>query len=173
MDEASLPSWSPNRYDRFVAGVVPLELVLARQDDAAVVARRIGAYPGGWELEIVWLSPDDRPPAAQRAPSPPAEESPDALRVEITYPDGRTARSWRYLPDAAVPNLMMLPLGGGGFAFKGVWRYWVWPLPSPGVLTFKTWWPLRDIDAVETAMDTQPILEAAKRSREIFTPSSP
>ena len=39
--------------NRYLGGVVPLELLLARSDSAAVAIRGVVAYPDGFELSVV------------------------------------------------------------------------------------------------------------------------
>lgn len=99
------------------SGVVPVELVVARSDEAAVVVSRIGAYPDGFELtvnsyrrrSVKWTRqhrvhhPMMRPDMGE-----PGEPLPDELlRFGLAWPDGGRAtnldgwgRSW---PDATEP----------------------------------------------------------------------
>jgi hypothetical protein len=47
-------------------------------------------------------------------------------------------------------------------------RYWVWPLPPPGPLTFVVEWPAHGIAESRAELDTQPILDAAARAIQVF-----
>lgn len=170
----------------WTAGVVPLELVVARSDDAAVVASRIAAYPDGFELTLdsflhrsaqarrrrrrrpVLLSPHEL------APGGPVPD--EFLKFGITWPDGGRAtnldwfgRLWSGAdPDAPLPTHVLEVGGGGGSEFDFTQHYWCRPLPTEGTLTIVVEWPAFGIPETSATVDAAVLVEAAARARPVW-----
>jgi hypothetical protein len=164
-----------------IAGTVPFELVLASNNRAAVAVTKLGAYPVGFELELVVLVSDDaehdldpmvsgfmRHPGARRG-----DPKRDMLRFGIEFSDGSKVtnvggRSRHFSNDEPPPGPVMH--WGGGGSGGGHWQQdlWIWPLPPPGALTFVCEWPAAGLDLTRAEVDAQLVIDAAERSQEIF-----
>jgi len=163
-------------------GVVALELVVAATERVAVCVTRIGAYPSGFELDLVTMAggeSDELDPmlfGGRRGPGPrrgrdggiPA----DMLRFGVEFADGSKATNTAGRPGGAdaEPSGPVL-IGGGGGGGGGNWRQsvWIWPLPPPGPLTFVCEWPAAGVALTRHEIDAQLVLDAASRSQEIFS----
>jgi hypothetical protein len=162
-------------------GVIALELVIAATERVAVCVTRLGAYPSGFELDLVTMSGgegDELDPllfGGRRGPRP--GRTPDGgipaemLRFGVEFADGgkATNTAGRPLGLDAEPSGPVL-IGGGGGGGGGNWRQsvWIWPLPPPGPLTFVCEWPAAGVALTRHEIDAQLVLDAASRSQEIF-----
>ena len=165
-----------------LAGVVSLELVLAKTDKAAVCVTHIGAYPTGFELQLLTMvaeGANDLDPMLFGPHRPRrgrhAHESPDGmLRFGVQFADGSKATNASRPPfpergEGAPQGPVMNPGGGGGG--EGSWRqdFWIWPLPPPGPLTFAAEWGDAGIPLTLSEIDSKLLLEAADRAQVVFT----
>jgi len=165
-------------------GLVALELVLARTEKVAMCLPLISAYPSGLEVDLVTMAS-----AASRDLDPylfaphrlalrrrTASESPpeDMLRFGVQFADGSKATNASgRLPDPArdpapSPPVMHAEGGGGG---TGGWRqrFWIWPLPPAGPLTFVVEWAAAGIPLTRHEIDAKLIRDAAQRAQVIFS----
>jgi hypothetical protein len=164
-----------------VAGVVPVELVLASNHRAAVAVTKLGAYPVGFELELVVLVRDEdeyeldpmvsgfmRHPGRRLG-----DPKHDMLRFGIEFSDGSKVTNVegrsRHFGNEEPPPGPVLNWGGGGSG-GGHWQQdlWIWPLPPPGVLTFVCQWPAAELELTRSELDAQTVIDAAGRSQAIF-----
>ncbi len=176
------PPWS-GPPEGTLPGVVPLELLLARSDKAAVYVTHLAVYPAGFELEIQAAAAAgeedeqlefDHDLFGRHWPSPgrnrelPAE----LLRIGVQFADGSKATTTAGMPhhrqDQVPPGPVMWPLAGGGGGGRWHQGYWIWPLPKGGPLQLVCEWPAADIPLTRKQMDTKVILEAANRAQSIF-----
>lgn len=166
----------------WIAGVVPLELVIARSDRAAVVVSRISAYPDGFELTVnSYLHRSVKRTRRRHVQHPmmwhdmgePGEPLPDEmLRFGLAWPDGGRAtnldawgRSWR---DATEPAHGLESHSGGGSDREYSQEYWAWPLPGSGPLALVVEWPAFDIGETTTSIDGSLLINAAERSQPVW-----
>lgn len=162
-------------------GVVTLQLVLARTDRAAVCVTQVGAYPTGFEVELVTMTcgePGSLDPfifgvwsrrAGRRTAGPP----PEKLRFGIGFADGTKATNTS-LPEGPQgqeppPGPVLSPRGGSGSGGNSRQSIWVWPLPPPGRLAFVCEWPGAGIALSRHEIDAQLVLDAAGRAQQLFT----
>ena len=164
-------------------GVVPLELVLAKTDRAAVCLTRIGAYPTGFELRLLTivaepnsdLDPMPFGPHRMHRRGRQSRESPDGmLHFGVQFADGSKATSdgehhFREQEGGDPQGPVMSSGGGGGGG--GSWHQdmWVWPLPPPGPLTLAAEWTDAGIPLTLREIDSKLLLEAADHAQVIFT----
>jgi hypothetical protein len=183
-------------------GIVPLELVLARTSQVAVCVTRLGAYPSGFDLDLVTMAgeeADELDPLLfegrrfrHRRRREGVEEIPEGmLRFGVEFADGAKATNTAGQPLANLaggtmsvstmssdepqePAGPVLSLGGGGGG-GGNWRQsvWIWPLPPPGRLTFVCQWPEANIELTRYDIDAQLILDAATQAQVIFFDTLP
>lgn len=167
-------------------GVVPLELVLAQNDKAAVGVSRLAAYPTGFEFDLITMvAPGqdelDLDPmmfrrhrfarhrrAGRRGAQ--GEIPAELLRIGVQFSDGsKPTNTGGHGYDQDPPSGPVLHEHGGGGG-GGNWRqtYWVWPLPPPGPLSFVCEWPVAGMALTRAGIDAQTIIDAAGRARVLF-----
>ncbi len=153
--------------------------MLAQSERVAVCISRLGAYPAGFEFDVVTMTAGDhheldpmlfhhhqhlRPGGAGGIP-------PEMLRLGIEFADGaKVTNTGGYPPHPRPPDGPIMVSGGGGGS-GGHWRQaqWVWPLPAPGPLTLICEWPAMEILLTRSQLDAKAILDAAARAQVIFS----
>jgi hypothetical protein len=168
------PAWE--KPEAALAGVAPFELLLARSAEAAIGLSGFRVYPSGFELTLtVLLRAEDRRGRIFRRLTDPSHDEPigdEFLRFGLSFADGTSATNlggrgaFRHDAEPAAPALRQNGGGGGGRRYD--LRYWVWPLPPPGPVTFVAEWPARGIPESRAEVDAQPILDAATRAIQVF-----
>jgi hypothetical protein len=160
----------------WVGGVVPVELVVARSEQAGVVVRGIVAYPDGFAFTLesflhrsVKRSRRRRPfHAFGRWDDEDDTMSDETLRFGISWPDGGRATNldgWgRGWPDATEPAHGMEEGSGGGSDRHYSWEYWAWPLPDSGPLRFVCEWPAYGIPETFAPVDAALFADAVGRA---------
>lgn len=161
-------------------GVVAVELLVARNERAAVAVTKLGAYPVGFEFDLLVLVREEdyeeldpmlhgpiHRPGRRRG-----EAAREMLRFGVEFADGARVTNtigrehWQWDEPPAAPVLRT----GGGHSGGGEWnaRMWVWPLPPPGPLAFVCEWPAAGIELARVEIDAQLVIDAAGRAQEIF-----
>ena len=171
------PAWVGPPAD-VLPGVVPVELLIARTDEAAIAVRGIYAYPTGFGFT---LSVRLRRRVAGQQLDPnlfdvafEGDRLADAfLRFGVQFADGAKATN---LPrydlhgsDAAEPTPPVLTThGGGGGGTAWDMEQWAWPLPPAGPLTFVCEWPARRIGESRVGLDADLVRQAAERATHLW-----
>jgi hypothetical protein len=167
-----LPRW--HKPEDVLGGVVTEQLILTRSAKVAMAISTITGYPTGFDFALVTvLRDEDRygrfwHHGFHRTGRPDEPLPEELLRFGLRFADGRTATNLGTgLPpdheaDPAGPVLMSSGGGGGGRYFSQ--RYWVWPLPPAGPLSFFCEWPALDVPETRVDFDAQLILDAAVRA---------
>ena len=160
-----------------LAGVVPVELLLARTDEVAVGLSGVRAFSTGFAFGIVTLGApglDEQLDPFEFGP-PHGRRDGGGLRYGVEFADGRRATSvgWEPPPRHGVPAQPVMHSGGGGGG-GGSWHQdvWVWPLPPAGTLAFVLDWPAAGIALTRHELDAGPILEASERAVTVFDHSA-
>ncbi len=162
-----------------VPGVVPVELLLARSERAAVCVSHVAAYPSGFEFAVlVFASPqDEHAEGLEPMLFGPhwggyhhGEPVPEPLRIGVQFADGTKAtdtESPRH--GQGQPSGPILVAGGGGGG-DGCWQqtHWVWPLPPPGPLQIVCQWAAADIPLSRQELDARLIRDAAERAHALY-----
>jgi hypothetical protein len=161
-----------------VPSSVAVDLVLLRTDEVAVTIGLVRAFPSGFEFTV-----DSR---ARRAGQGgriggfprrylPDVETEDGLRLGLEFSDGRRAEvNAPYpFPDRFDPDALIVTSEGGGGSDRS-WhsRFWVYPLPTPGPLSFVATWPAFDVAEVRVDLEADMILSAATRAL-VLWPEAP
>ncbi len=164
-------------------GAVALELVLARTERAAVAVTKVGAYPEGFDFEVLVLVNEgeaELDPNVIGHPYRPGrgrrDEQREMLRFGIEFADGSRVtnlpggRRRGPVPDHDGPpsGPVMQQRGGGGGGGEWRQRFWVWPLPPSGPLAFACEWPAAGIPFTRVEVEAQRLIEAATRAQQIF-----
>ena len=178
------PEWS-GPPDGEIGVAVPLSLVVARSESAAVALRSATAYTTGAILyfyavvrgitsrEMTMLFHSQH--LSEHDADPPDE----FLRLGIEIADGERVsnlgnprlHSWK--PGVTPEGPILAPQGGssGGSRPGRVTldqAYWLWPLPPPGLLRVFAEWPRYDVGLSGAELDTRALLEAGERSRALW-----
>jgi hypothetical protein len=151
---------------------VPLQFVIAGSHAAFVAVRRITAYRNGFAFEVsIRLLPGHELSHPSdffgvRTLRQTHDGLPDELfRFGLEFADGSTVTSLE-ITGIGGPTRPRRPIlaggGGGGGDRRFDMRYWVWPLPPPGKLTFVSEWPAQDLPLTRHEIGTEPIRTAAK-----------
>jgi hypothetical protein len=130
----------------------------------AVAVTAIWAFSSGFEF---WIA------TRFRQPGPALQTEPDdqSLHIGLRFADGRKVANVGRLPDPAGSvsgNLLLSPVSFGGGMLHRSRRYWVWPLPPAGPMTFVCEWTLFGIPETSAEVDVQPILRAAAQSIKLW-----
>ena len=156
--EGEQPDWVGHPH-AFLPGRSNAVATLFRTEAALLVLCCIDAYPSGLEFTLRLLTAK----ADRRAFAPPlhfghfAETNSSGVRLGIEFADGRKWSSISARPPgvlAAEPNdVVVVNQGGGGGGRFWEMRFWLWPLPPDGPLTFHADWPSRDVPETVSTVD--------------------
>ncbi|MGV9215673.1 helix-turn-helix domain-containing protein [Micromonospora sp. RB23] len=162
------PVWM--KPEAVIPGVVAEgHVVVVHTDHVAVAISSLVGYPAGFEFSVTaMLRTSDR--QADLSHHHRAGQSVPAcfLRVGVQFADGSIVTNMdRAAPTplaAEPPGPLLLPGNAEADARRHEARYWVWPLPPSGLVTFVCEWPAYDVPESRVHVDGQMILDAAARS---------
>ena len=170
-----LQTSAPNPWDRpqtQFPGIVPIgTLLFDRSERAAIAITGMSAYTSGFEFSVIRLI---RPgtPGWDEDPEPGAPGEPFAahrsFEISLRLSDGRTIGSGRPSGDSEPAEPFLRQQGGGGSSHYNQSRWWAWPLPPAGPLEFIAQWPTLGIGETRVSIDAELILDAARRSVQIW-----
>jgi hypothetical protein len=156
-------------------GIVSADtLVLGRTDQVAVAITGLSAFSNGIEIFVtarIRPSADDladherggpRDLAASRRSFRFGAQFSDGGKVAGSPGDGRADR------DSEPTGPVLYPFAGGGGPYTFISRWWMWPLPPDGPMEFVCEWPAFDIAESRVGIDAQLILDAARRSIQLW-----
>ena len=164
-------------------GVVALELVLARNGQAVVSVGHLEVYPVGLAIPVRLLTVSDDVadmsargvPRGRRDMRTRGEAKEDGVGGEfhfgLEYSDGRKAvgdRGWAPREERQPDQPVLLDAGGVSGPLRSDRRFWVWPLPPAGPLSFLCEWSVAGLALSRAAIDAQLVLDAAARALTIF-----
>ena len=167
--------WNPPEAE--LPGIVPIDtLHFDRSEQAAVAIIGISAYARGFEF---FVARRIRPgtPGLDEEPLPEMRRrmltEQDPFQVSLRFSDGRKAISSRAHGDSEPTGPILQPRGGGGTSHSQLHQWWVWPLPPTGPLEFICQWPVYGIGETRVGLDAQLILDAARRSIQLWPEDDP
>ena len=167
--------WHPPEAE--LPGIVPIDtLHFARSEQAAVAIVGIAAYARGFEF---FLARRIRPgtPGLDQDPTPEMvrrrRRETDGFPISVQFSDGRTAISGSPRGDSEPTGPILQSRGGGGNSRSQLFRWWVWPLPPAGPLEFICQWPVYGIGETRVGIDGQLIIDAARRSVQLWPEADP
>ncbi|MEV6965175.1 hypothetical protein AB0M47_08645 [Hamadaea sp. NPDC051192] len=155
-----------------IGAAAPVELIIARAPDVAVVVSSVIVYPAGFEFMVSAMVREDE--AVPMFPGQPDGSIPDTfLRVGVLFADGRSGTNLDVTSsapevEADKGNLVFTTTGGSGGMRRFDATYWVWPLPPDGPVTFVCEWPAHDVPESRASIDSQVITTAAGRSIQLW-----
>jgi hypothetical protein len=152
---------------------VPIEtLQLARSEQAAIAITGLSAYSQGFEILMARRIRPDLP-GLDDGPTPEMlrRMRPDPQSFElfsVLLSDGTRIVPGRSDGVAEPTGPILRSRGGGGTTHSQLLRWWAWPLPPTGPLEFVCQWPMYGIAETRVAIDAQLILDAARRSIQLW-----
>ena len=154
----------------------PLDLVLVRTDELALVAHSGRAYANGFEFTLGLHTRKPRHGPARHPLMGWHHEGFDdeTLRFGIAFADGRKAtifdpRPWWGDPEqSATPEIVLMQRGGGGGGASWEFGFWAWPLPPTGPIAFVAEWPSEGIALTRAEVDSDVVRDAATRAVELW-----
>lgn len=179
-DDEPQPIWL-NPPEDVLPGIVPVELILGRSDQAVVMLAGMRAFTTGVAMTLLVRTRaqlrrfdlnDELFDGPYRGDQERAWQR-DRLKWGFEFADGRRVTSVDPWPDPVdpqrTPERPVLSGGGGGGGPRAVDRdYWLWPLPPPGVLTVVCQWPRFGIERTTGLIDAGQIAAAAARAQSIW-----
>jgi hypothetical protein len=163
--------WGPPEAE--FPGIAPFNILQSgRSGQAAIALTGISAYTAGFEIFMAHrIRPGAPGIAGDRMPYAPGR-MPAALRslhLGLQFSDGSKVISGRLYfgpgPDSEPTGPILRPLDDGDAQFS---RWWAWPLPPGGPLEFVCEWPEFGIAETRAGIDAQLILDAARRSVQLW-----
>jgi hypothetical protein len=180
LDESPQPVWL-NPPEDVLPGVVPMELIIGRSEQAVVMLAGLRAFPTGLAMNLavrtrvrvkrfdlndeVFDGPyrHDRDDDWRR----------DRLKWGFELADGRRATNvdpWVGGDPGSLPDHPVLSGGGGGGSDRSVDRdYWLWPLPPAGPLKIVCQWLKLGIEPTVSEIDGALAVAAAARSQPVWS----
>jgi hypothetical protein len=167
-------AWDPPETD--FPGVAPIDtLQLGRTEQVAVAITGLSAYPAGFEIFVTArMHPDVRGGPGDRRPDAPRDlaAARRSFRFGMQLSDGSKVighHGGRGPDHDSEPSGPILrPFLGGGGPRSHFSRWWAWPLPPDGPLEFVCEWPTFGIAETRAGIDAQLILDAARRSVQLW-----
>lgn len=163
-DHRPPPAWAMPP-ERTLGVAVALNVVLARNESAAMLLTHAVAFPDGVVLDVLAV----RREAARHAPWDGDGPPPDlafrssrigAERLAVRFADGRRTG----VGGGPVGDVALTVQG----AMSGSWhreaRLYLWPLPPPGPLAITVAWEELGIPDTTVEVDAAPLREAAARA---------
>jgi hypothetical protein len=148
----------------FPAFVPVATLPFERSGQTAVAITGVWAYSNGFEFFVTRLIRPDAP-GFDEDPVPGAPRGilaeRQSFQISLQLADGSKVLSGRSGGDAEPAGPILRSRGGGGSSHRVVLRWWAWPLPPSGPLTFIC--PLGSGET-QVTMDAQLILDASQHS---------
>jgi hypothetical protein len=145
------------------------------------------AFSTGFEFSIAVRSKEDIDPRQMGFGMPhPGEGSEKELQFGIRFSDGGSAvtggrpseefmAQWKMHSEGREPRSsdgpILAPRSGGGGGKRWDFRYWVWPLPPEGALTFMCEWPARKLPPTTHDVDASEIRRAGAACKELWNGS--
>jgi hypothetical protein len=162
------PDWSRPKPSSLGA-TVPWRMVLAESERARIVLKGALAHAAGIELTVGIRVTTGKPDHGlfHRMAHPSSALQAEFFRFGVELADGRKLTNLDEREDE--PSARLGQMGGGGGGDEYEWRYWLWPLPPAGPLTFVCEWPAFDIPLTRTSVTADEALDAASRARILWS----
>jgi len=100
-----------------------------------------------------------------------ADPSPLSVRLGVEFADGRCWSSLGPPPTLPVSSerndIVVMNQGGGGGGRFSEFRFWLWPLPPDGSLTFHADWPAKGVLESSTVVDATELRSLARSATKI------
>lgn len=181
-----LPEWTGPPW-HWAAEPILINRELGRSDTTVILLDSVRVFPRGMLLRIVIRISDTGRRARNRVwdyldrahgrGQLDDRFAPAGFRWGIAYSDGRRITTQDESPWAGAQDIEGMDVAGpvlegagrpAVFADSWTRDFWVWPLPPLPTLQVAVEWPARDVLETLTAIDVQPLLDAAQASRPLW-----
>ncbi len=151
----------------YIGGDVGPDVLLVRNERAAVVVRSLWAQPDGFSFQLMQHTREQQ--NVHGPFSPWGRDPNEHLRVGLVYPDGtKVLAEHAWQPDSAARTHGLQPGGGSADGWRYETTYRAWPLPTEGTLTFVVRWRAMGIDDVRYDLDASLLIDAARRAEPLW-----
>lgn len=181
-DGMQQPEWLKPPEDE-LPGIVPVELIIGRSDQAAVMLTGMRAFTRGvaMSLHVRTRAPVKHLDLHEQVFYGPYRHDQDEewqrsrLQWGFEFADGRRATNVDAMPDLATPERaparpVLMGRGGGGGDQTVDRDYWLWPLPPRGEVKIVCQWLQLGIQPTTSHIDGEQLVLAATRAQSIWTP---
>ena len=180
LEESPQPVWL-NPPEDMLPGVVPVEPILGRSEQAVVMLTGIRAFPTGLAMSLAvrtrarvkGLNLNDEVFDGPYRHALDSDWRRDRFNWGVEFADGRRATNVDPWVDGGLeraPDHPVLSGGGCGGSDRSADRdYWLWPLPPAGPLKIVCQWLTLDIGPTTTEIDGALAVAAAARSRPVWS----
>lgn len=186
-----VPPWTPPPWsgppESELGVAVPLRKILVSDPGVVIALIDCVAFSNGFEFALAVRAREDISgeemgfgPFRARGMKGPERQ----LQIGVQFGDGRKGlagsgpgpEDMAYFKasheghDPSLPEGPILsPRGGGGGGKRWEFRYWVWPLPPEGTLTFTCEWPARKLEPTAHVIDAAEIRRAGAASTSLWS----
>jgi hypothetical protein len=124
-------------------------------------------------MRLFHRKPPPRPALRRRVPrpwDPPQTQFPGIVPINVLQlgQSGRVVTSDGPHGESEPTGPTLRPRGGGGTSHYQRSQWWAWPLPPSGPLEFICHWPTLGTGDQRAGIDAQLILDAARRSVQLW-----
>jgi hypothetical protein len=149
-------------------GIVPINVLqLGQSGRAAIAITGISAYSNGFEFVVTALIHPGAPGFDAETPDG-RMLAPKPYQISLQLSDGRVVTSDGPHGESEPTGPTLRPRGGGGTSHYQRSQWWAWPLPPSGPLEFICHWPTLGTGDQRAGIDAQLILDAARRSVQLW-----
>ena len=168
--ERRLPDGASGPPPGVIGGFVPWRIVLVRSRDAYAAVQDFEAFPSGALFELVLRVQDWDPDPSTRTHT--VLRDPTSFRLGVRFSDGRAGASERFAdrPREMRPEeVLLFPRAGSGHPHEYRQAFWLWPLPSAGLMRWISAWPEMDIGEQSVDVDASELVAAAESAERLWT----
>lgn len=161
--------WDPPETE--LPGIVPINTLLVdRSERTAIAITGIWAYTRGFEFFVTRIIRPGTPGWDEDpVPDAPGDRfAAPSFQISLQLADGRKVIGGRPYGDSEPAGPILRLRGGGGSSHYQSHRWWAWPLPPSGPLEFICPGPTPEISETRVSIDAEQILDAARRSIQLW-----
>lgn len=144
----------------------PMNITIFKTEQALLLVDRFALYPQGmgFSLRLILRDriTDGDMPWETRGPRRQNPLSDEFLKFGIEFADGSKWTNLYWEPPHRLPTgPVVYSRGGSGGERSWRGRYWMWPLPAAGPLTFVAEWPAHGITETRATVNGAELLASA------------
>jgi hypothetical protein len=168
--ERRLPDGASGLPPGMIGEFVPWRTVLIRSDDAYAAVQDFEAFPSGVLFELVLRLKDRNPDPSTRRHT--VLRDPTSFRLGVRFSDGRAGASERFADQSRElrpKEVLLFPRAGSGHPHEYRQAFWLWPLPSAGLMRWISVWPAMGLGEQTVDADASELVAAAESAERLWT----